>query len=141
MPVIGADLLVACASIGLTAILTMLTYLSTSPIDFSTNTSFFGAMGLGTVFALAKYEVLYGRIHWVWINVGIYLICLLVALPSIAYRPNAYLYSMSLLCPLIGLLILNSNRCRELRQKSVELRHKRLAIIATLKQQGRWKWW
>ena len=141
MPVIGADILVACTSIGLTAILTMLTYLSTYPIGFATKTSFFGATGLGAVFALAKYEVLYGRIHWVLLNMAIYLICLLVSLPAIAYRPNAYLYSMALLSPLIGLLILNSKRCRELRHKMLEIRHKREAIIATLKKQGRWKWW
>ena len=48
---------------------------------------------------------------------------------------------MALLAPLIGLLILNSNRCRERRQTSVDIRHKREAIIASLKQQGRWKWW
>jgi len=72
---------------------------------------------------------------------GIYLICLLVSLPAIAYRPNAYLYSMALLSPLIGLLILNSKRCRELRHTMLEIRHKREAIIATLKKQGRWKWW
>jgi hypothetical protein len=38
-------------------------------------------------------------------------------------------------------LILNSHRCRELRHKLVEIRHKREAVIATLKKQGRWKWW
>lgn len=141
MPVIGVDALVGCLSIGLTAILAMLTYLSQSSIEFSVRTSLLSCMGLGALFALAKYEVLYGRIHWVWVNVAIYLACLLVALPSIAYRPNAYLYSLCLLSPLIGLLILNSNRCRELRHKMVEIRHKREAIIATLKKQGRWKWW
>ena len=96
---------------------------------------------MSVVFSVAQIEVLYGRIHWVWVNVAIYLACLLVALPSIAYLPNAYLYSLCLLSPLIGLLILNSNRCRELRHKMVEIRHKREAIIATLKKQGRWKWW
>jgi hypothetical protein len=48
---------------------------------------------------------------------------------------------MALLGPLVGLLILNSNRCREMRQKMLEIRHKREAIIATLKEQGKWKWW
>lgn len=141
MPVTGADMLVACASIALTAILTMLTYLSTYPIGLATKTAFFGATGLGAVFAIAKYQVLYGRIHWVWISVAIYLICLLVSLPAIAYRPNVYLYALTLLGPLTGLLILNSNRCRELRHKMVEIRHKREAIITALKSQGRWKWW
>lgn len=141
MPVIAADFLVACISIGLTATLTMLTYLSSYPIGVATKASFFGATGLGALFALAKYEVLYGRIRWAWINVSVYLICLLITLPAIEYRPNTYLYSMTLLAPLIGLLILNSNRCRELRHKMVDVRHKREAIIATLKKQGRWKWW
>lgn len=141
VPIIWIDFLVGCSSIALTAILAMLTYLPKVPIDIAAKLSFLGAMGLGATFALAKYEVLYGRINWVWINVAVYFICFLVSLPAIIYRPNPYLYSMTLLSPLIGLMILNSNRCRELRQKAVELRQKREDIIATLKKQGRWKWW
>ncbi|MRJ20164.1 hypothetical protein FRT60_07395 [Pseudomonas haemolytica] len=141
MPVIGGDALAGCFSIALTAILTVLTYLSTYPIGFATKTSLFSAMGLGAVFAIAKAEVLYGRINWVWINVGIYLTCLLISLPTITYAPNIYIYVMAALSPLFGLLMLNSKRCRELRQKSVEIRQQRQAIVTTLKQQGRWKWW
>lgn len=141
MAVIGSDALVGCFSVALTAILAMLTYLSASPIDFSARIAFLGALGLGAMFALAKAQVLYGRIHWVWINVGIYLACVAISLPAIAYSPNLYLYTITLLVPLFGLLILNSNRCRELRHTMVEIRHKREAIIATLKKQGRWKWW
>ncbi|WP_339427885.1 MULTISPECIES: hypothetical protein [unclassified Pseudomonas] len=141
MPVIGGDLIAGCLSIGMVTVLVGLTYLSTFPIDFATQVSFIGGVGIGAVFGLAKYEVLYGRIYWVWLNVAIYLICLLVTLPTITYTPNIYLYCMSLLGPLIGLLILNSNRCRELHHKMVEIRHKREAIIITLKQQGKWKWW
>lgn len=141
MLVIGGDLIAVCISIGTLTTLVALTYLSTYPIRVATNVSFIGGIGVGVVFSLAKYEVLYGRIHWVWLNVAIYLICLLLALPTIIYHPNVYLYSLTLLGPLIGLLILNSNRCRELRQKSLELRHKREHIIATLKKQGKWKWW
>lgn len=73
--------------------------------------------------------MLYGRIHGIWINVAVYLACLLVSLPAITYGPNIYIYSMAL-SPLTGLLILNSKRCRELRHKMVEIRHKREAIIA-----------
>lgn len=141
MPVIGADLIAGCLSIGLVTVLIAVTYLSGYPINISTNASFIGGMGTGAVFALAKYEVLYGRIHWVWINVAIYLICLLVSLPAIFWRPNTYLYAMALLGPLVGLLILNSKRSRELRKTAVEIRHKREDIIATLKKQGRWKVW
>ncbi|WP_083374554.1 hypothetical protein [Pseudomonas costantinii] len=141
MPVIAGDLLAGCGSIALTAILAMLTYLSTYAVDVVAKTVFGGIMVLGGVFALAKAEVLYGRIQWVWINVSVYLICLVASLPTIVYRPNAYLYSMALLSSLIGLLILNSNRCREMRHKMVEIRKKRQDIIAPLKKQGRWKWW
>lgn len=55
--------------------------------------------------------------------------------------PPLLLYFMALLSPLIGLLALNSTRSRERRHKMVEIRQKREAIIATLKKQGRWKWW
>jgi len=139
--VFGGWLLSGCFSIALTGVLIMVTYLSEAPEASSLRNWFFGGVAMSVVFSVAQLEVLYGRIHWVWVNVAIYLACLLVALPSIAYRPNAYLYSLCLLSPLIGLLILNSNRCRELRHKMVEIRHKREAIIATLKKQGRWKWW
>ncbi|WP_338724762.1 hypothetical protein V9L16_14190 [Pseudomonas tolaasii] len=141
MPVIAGDLLTGCGSIALTAILAMLTYLSGYTVDIVSKAVFGGIMVLGGMFALAKAEVLYGRIQWVWINVSIYLTCLVVSLPAIAYRPNLYLYTSALLSPLIGLLILNSNRCREMRHKMVEIRRKRQDIIAGLKKQGRWKWW
>ncbi|MFN3357126.1 MAG: hypothetical protein ACK418_14100 [Pseudomonas sp.] len=134
MLVIGGDALVGCFSISSTTILVMLTYLSSHPIDIVAKTGFFGGVCLGAVFTLAKYEALYGRIHWVWINVAIYLLCLLVSLPAILWHPNTCLYALALLSPLVGLLILNSHRCRELRQKSHELRLKRQAITAMLKR-------
>ncbi|MFB3303965.1 hypothetical protein [Pseudomonas sp. AMR01] len=141
MPLIAGDMLAGCCSIALTTILAMLTYLSTQTVDVMAKTVFLCSIGLGGVFALAKAEVLYGRIHWVWINVSVYFICLVASLPTIVYQPNTYLYAAALLNPLIGLLILNSNRCREMRHKMVEIRQKRQDIIATLKKQGRWKWW
>ena len=56
-PVISADLLVACASIALTATLTMLTYLSSYPISFAAKTFFFSATGLGAVYALSLIHI------------------------------------------------------------------------------------
>lgn len=141
MPLIGIDAIVGCCSIALAAILATLTYLATYTVDVIAKTGFMGGMGLGAAFALAKAEVLYGRIHWVWVNVAVYCLCFLTSLPSIIYKPDTYLYVMALLCPLVGLLILNSARCRELRRKMVEVRHKRENIITTLKKQGRWKGW
>lgn len=48
---------------------------------------------------------------------------------------------MALVGPLAGLLILNSNRCKEMRKKMVEIRNKREERVVTLKKQGKWKWW
>lgn len=141
MPVIGGWMLAGCFSIAMTGVLILGTYLSGAPKGTMLRNWFFIGLAISAVFSISQLQVLYGRPRWVWISVAIYLTCLLASLPTIAYSPNTYLYSMTLVAPLVGLLILNSNRCRELRQKSVELRHKREAIIATLKQQSRWKWW
>ncbi|AUG08842.1 hypothetical protein [Pseudomonas sp. S09G 359] len=140
-PVMGGWMLAGCFSVAMTGLLILNTYLSGAPEDATLRNWFFSGLAINVVFSIAQIQVLYGHPHWTWVNVVIYLMCLLVSLPTIAYRPNLYLYAITLLAPLLGLLILNSNRCRELRRKSVEIRHKREAIIATLKQQGRWKWW
>ena len=139
--VIGGWMFSGCFSIAMSGVLILDTYLSGAPEDATLRNWFFSVLAIGVSFFLAKSQVLYGRIHGIWINVAVYLACLLVSLPAIAYGPNIYIYSMALLRPLIGLLILNSKRCRELRHKMVEIRHKREAIISTLKKQGRWKWW
>ncbi|WP_455825936.1 hypothetical protein [Pseudomonas graminis] len=138
--VIAADLLAGCFTIAMTAAL-LLTVLSKLPEDLAVRIFFFGSVLIGVVLFVSKIQVACGRIHLVWISVGIYVMCLLISMLTLAHRPPVSLYFMSLISPLLGLLILNSNRCRELRHKSVELRHKRLAIITTLKQQGRWKRW
>ncbi len=137
--VIAADLLAGCFTIAMTAALLLITVLSKLPEDLAVRIFFFGSVLMGVVLFVSKIQVALGRIHLVWMSVGIYVICLLISMLTLAHRPPVSLYFMSLISPLLGLLILNSNRCRDLRDKMVEIRHKREAIIATLKQQGRWK--
>ena len=137
--VIGADLLAGCFTIAMTALLLLVTFLSSLPEERAVRLFFFGSVATSLVLFFSKAQITYGRIHLVWVSVGIYVTCLLISLPAIAYRPPFFLYAMSLLSPLIGLLILNSHRCRELRHKMVEIRQKREGIILTLNKQGRWK--
>lgn len=59
--------------------------------------------------------------------------CLLFVLPMIQYDLNTLVYGSAVLFPLIGLLLLNSKRHREMRQKLVEIRHLRQAAIAKRK--------
>ncbi|WP_439864738.1 hypothetical protein [Pseudomonas antarctica] len=141
MFVIGGWMLSGCFAIAMTGILILLTYLDGAHDNDTLRNWFFGGIALSVVFSVAQIQVLYGHRHWIWVNVGIYIALLLVSLPTINYQPNTYLYATALLSPLIGLLILNSNRCREMRHTMVEIRQKRQDIIATLKKQGRWKWW
>jgi hypothetical protein len=132
--VIGAELVTGCLTIAMTSVLLLTTYFSNLAEHQAAKMFFFGCLVIGLVFFFAKIEVICGRVKLVWINAGIYLICLLISLTTIAYRPPTTLYFIALLSPLVGLLILNSHRCRELRQKSHELRLKRQAITAILKQ-------
>lgn len=139
MPVIGGWILAGCFSIAMTGVLILDTYLSGAPENTTLRNWFFSGLAISVVFSIAQVQVLYGRRHWVWINVAIYLLCLLISLATIFWLPNTYISSMALAAPLTGLLILNSNRCRELRHKMVEIRQKRKTIIAPLKKQRRWK--
>ncbi|KRP72398.1 lipoprotein [Pseudomonas paralactis] len=59
--------------------------------------------------------------------------CLLFALPMIQYDLNKLVYGSAVLVPLLGLLLLNSKRHREMRKKLSEIRHLRQAAIAKRK--------
>ena len=60
--------------------------------------------------------------------------CLLFVLPMIQYDLNRLVYGSAVLFPLLGLLLLNSNRHREMRQRLLEIRHLRQAVIAARKK-------
>lgn len=74
-----------------------------------------------------------GRPVWVWPMVAVLGLCFFCVLPTIAYRPDRLIYSLSLLFPLLGLLLLNSKRHREMRSKLVEIRHQRERILQSAK--------
>ncbi len=59
--------------------------------------------------------------------------CLLFVLPMIQYDLNKLVYGSAVLFPLLGLLLLNSKRHREMRKKLSEIRHLRQAVIAKRK--------
>ena len=56
--------------------------------------------------------------------------CLLFVLPMIQYPIPKLVYGSAVLFPLLGLLLLNSQRHREMRQKLLEVRYLREAMIA-----------
>lgn len=60
--------------------------------------------------------------------------CLLFVLPMIQYGPHAVVYGAGVLFPLLGLLLLNSKRHREMRQNLREIRLLRQAVIGRHKK-------
>lgn len=71
-----------------------------------------------------------GRVWATGLVAGYLGCCLLFVLPMIQYHLHVLIYGSTVLFPLIGLLLLNSQRHREMRQKLLEVRHLREAMIA-----------
>ncbi|WP_371318751.1 hypothetical protein [Pseudomonas gingeri] len=80
-----------------------------------------------------NFMVVRGRPQWVWGVVGVLVVCLLGVLPTIEDRPHKVIYALAVLFPLLGLLLLNSQRHREMRSKLVDIRHQREALKQALK--------
>jgi hypothetical protein len=72
-------------------------------------------------------------VRWFWVFAGLFVACLLCVLPTIGYRPNRFVYAAGLFFPLLGLLLLNSKRHREMRSKLVEVRRQRELSIQAAK--------
>ena len=87
------------------------------------------AENIGRVLALfitlCNFMIAYGRPKWVWGMYGLFIACLLVAVPGFHFSPNPFIYAECFFWPVLGLLLLRSKRHRELRAKCVELRHMR----------------
>lgn len=103
--------------------------------------SFIVALVLSLLLALSHFVMIRGRSWGVRAIVMFYLVCFLIVLPTYDYRPHPVAYLTGLLFPLLGLLLLNSKRHREMRQKLLELRHERIAAKSAVglqkKKKGR----
>ncbi|QJI32466.1 hypothetical protein HKK55_28470 [Pseudomonas sp. ADAK18] len=96
--------------------------------------SFLGGIALTLVIVHCNFMIARGRPQWVWPLVALLGLCFLGVLPTIEYRPHTFIYGMSVLLPLLALLLLNSKRHREMRQKLLEVRLLRQAVIAKHKK-------
>lgn len=123
----------ACFSLGLAVALAFVTYFR----DASLGQVGLKIMSVGALLILltvhSNFMILRGRPSWVWVMVGIYVVCLLFVVPMLQYQPHKVLYGLALLFPFLGLLILNTNVQREMRQKLLEIRHLRHAANARRK--------
>ncbi|MFP3494297.1 hypothetical protein SB759_08725 [Pseudomonas sp. SIMBA_059] len=92
--------------------------------------SFLVGIALTLVVVHCNFMIARGRPQWTWPLVGLLGVCFVGVLPTLNDQPNGVMYSLSLLLPLLGLLLLNSKRHREMRQKLVEVRRLRQTMIA-----------
>lgn len=95
--------------------------------------SVLGGAAVTLVVVHCNFMVVRGRPQWVWGLVAVLVVCLLGVLPTIGDRPHKVIYALAVLFPLLGLLLLNSKRHREMRSKLVDIRHQREALKNALK--------
>lgn len=112
-------------------------YLGLAPLVLWTSFDESAAALLACIITLCNFMMMYGRPQWVWGMVVFFVACLLIALPAIQYSLHPLLYAESLFWPLLGLLILNSRRHREMRGKFLELRYRRKRIREILRRRQR----
>jgi hypothetical protein len=90
--------------------------------------SFLAAVFLGLLLAFSHFVMIRGRGWGVWAIAAFYVVCFLIVLPTYGYRPHMAAYVSGLLFPLLGLLLLNSKRHREMRAQLLEIRRFRQAL-------------
>lgn len=103
-------------------------FFSGASLGEQTTGSFLAVMALALVVVHCNFMIVRGRPQWVRGLVMVFVLCLLSALPTIFYQPHRVIYALAVFSPLMGLLLLNSKRHREMRSKLVEIRHQREAL-------------
>jgi ABC-type multidrug transport system fused ATPase/permease subunit len=96
-------------------------------------------LGASTVLTLSGFMLSRGRLWATWILVAILVTCLLTVLFYVPVRTQAFYlvtYTLSLICPLLGLLSLNSKRNRELRTQLAYNRSIRASLREDIRQRN-----
>ncbi|MCW1246923.1 hypothetical protein OC610_21085 [Pseudomonas sp. SAICEU22] len=132
-PVFMATILLGCFSGSTLLVLAGTTYWRA--LEPSARTDFIGLGTLALVFVLVLGNLMIarGRAWATWWVAGYFLACLAAVLPTFAYGPHQGVYVFAVLLPLLGLLLLNSKRHREMRSKLIEIRHQRERILQSAK--------
>jgi hypothetical protein len=132
-PVFMGTILLGCFSGSTLLVLAGTTYWRALEPSIRTDYVGFGTLALVCVLVLGNLMIARGRAWAVWCVAGYFLTCLAAVLPMLAYRPHQGVYVFAVLLPLLGLLLINSKRHREMRSKLVEIRRQRELIIQSAK--------
>ncbi|MCQ6255753.1 hypothetical protein [Pseudomonas sp. Q11] len=111
----------------------MSTYFRSIPVDVRATTGWATTVVIAMVIVHSNYLIVRGRPWCAWVMVAVFAACLLTVLPTIQYEPHKFIYTEGVFWPLLGLLLLNSKRHREMRSKLVEVRYQRELFIQAAK--------
>ncbi|MCD9117799.1 MULTISPECIES: hypothetical protein [Pseudomonas] len=132
-PVFMGTILLGCFSGSTLLVLAGTTYWRALEPSARTDYIGLGTLALVLVLVLGNLLIVRGRAWAVWWVAGYFLACLAAVVPMLAYRPHQGVYLFAVLLPLLGLLLLNSKRHREMRKKLVEIRRQRSLITQAAK--------
>ncbi|OPG74142.1 hypothetical protein B1219_03460 [Pseudomonas ogarae] len=136
-PVFMATILLGCFCGSTLLVLAGTTYWRALEPSARTDYVGLGTLALVIVLVLGNLLIVRGRAWAVWWVAGYFLACLAAVLPTFAYGPHQGVYLFAVLLPLLGLLLLNSKRHREMRGKLVDIRRQRGLIIQAAKASRR----
>lgn len=120
-----------------TAVLTVLVdeiYLRELGQPLRTELSGWGLLSFTFFFGFANFMIARGRAWAAGLLMGYFAFCLMLVISTIQYRPHTVAFSLGVAFPLLGLLLLNTDRHREMRQKLFEIRIQRNAARAIYKK-------
>ncbi|MCJ8206225.1 hypothetical protein [Pseudomonas sp. RGM2987] len=133
-PTFIGGIFAALLSLGCAAPLLVTSYLPRASIGEQATWSVLGGAAVTLIVVHCNFMVVRGRPQWVWGLVAVLVLCLLGVLPTIEDRPHKVIYTLAVLFPLLGLLLLNSKRHREMRSKLVEIREQRESLKKAMKK-------
>lgn len=130
MPVFMGVVFMGCLSLGAVVSLAGDAFFSGVLLHKRAIYSWLGCMVLGFFVVQTNVFILFGRRKWAAVMAAYFVICLILVLFSFAPDESKVLISISVLWPLLGLLLLNSRRHREMRDYHVWLRGQRMQKTA-----------
>lgn len=92
-----------------------------------------GLLVLIPLLVLGNLLIVRGVSRAVWWVVGYFVFCLALMVPMIQYHPHQGVYLVGVLLPLLGLLLLNSQRHRQMREQLWQIRQERQRLKAAVK--------
>ncbi|MEQ7919781.1 hypothetical protein ABQX22_11355 [Xanthomonas sp. WHRI 1810A] len=125
----------AIASFAISVGLGLITFFRDIPLDKSFQYAAWIGLVFSVLLAFFNFMIVKGRPRWLWGIVVILVSCLFFNLATIEYRPDRLTYMVGVLCPLLGLYLLNTNRHRDMRKILVRERQQRVAIKDALNAQ------